>query len=133
MLAVDYPILNLFFTIMFFFLWVAWIVLVFRVIADVFRNDDLSGGAKALWLFLVVLIPWLGVLAYLLSHGADMSHREIRRQVETRNEFEAYLRETAGGRVSTADELTKLAALRDIGIITDAELAAQKAKLLASW
>lgn len=131
MLAADYPILNLFWTIMFFFLWVAWIILVFRVIMDVFRNDDMNGLSKAFWLIFVILIPWLGVLVYLIAHGGEMSGREIGRQQAAQDEFAAYVRQVAGPAAGSADELTKLAALRDSGALTDEEFAAQKAKILS--
>lgn len=131
MLAADYPILNLFWTIMFFFLWVAWIILVFRVIVDIFRNEDTKGLSKALWLIFVILIPWLGALVYLIAHGGGMSGREVGRQQAAQDEFEAYVRRAAGPAAGTADELTKLAALRDSGVLTDEEFAAQKAKILA--
>lgn len=104
----------------------AWIILVFRVIVDVFRNQEMSGVSKALWLILVVLIPWLGVLAYLIAHGGDMASREIGRQQAAQDEFAAYIRQAAGPTGSAADELTKLAGLRDNGVITEEEFAAQR-------
>ena len=131
MLAYDFPILGLFWTMLIFFIWVAWIVLVFRVIGDVFRNGELSGVAKAAWIALVILVPWLGVLAYLLVNGQTMAGREIAREVEAREQLDAYVRETAGSGASTADEIAKLASLREAGALTDEEFAAQKAKLLA--
>ena len=131
MLAYDFPILGLFWTMLIFFIWVAWIVLVFRVIGDVFRNGELSGVAKAAWIALVILVPWLGVLAYLLVNGQTMAGREIAREVEAREQLDAYVRETAGSGASTADEIAKLASLRESGALTDEEFAAQKAKLLA--
>lgn len=130
MLAADFPILNVFFTIAFFFLWVAWILLVVRVIMDIFRNHDMKGVSKALWLIFVVVLPWLGVLGYLIAHGDEMSSREVGRQQAVQEEFAAYMRQTAGPASGTADELTKLAALRDSGVLSDDEFAAQKAKIL---
>lgn len=131
LLAFDYPILNLFWTMMFFFLWVAWIILVFRVIMDIFRNHDTNGLSKAFWLIFVILIPWLGVLAYLIKHGAEMSSREVGRQVAMQDDFASYVRQAAGPATSSADELTKLAGLRDSGVITEEEFVAQKTKILA--
>jgi hypothetical protein len=130
MLAYDYPILGLFWSMMIFFLWFAWIMLVFRVIMDVFRNDEMGGFAKALWLIFVIIVPWFGVLIYLLANGSDMTKRSIREQQAAQDEFASYVRTTAGSG-SSADELTKLAGLRDSGVITDEEFAAQKTKLLA--
>jgi hypothetical protein len=132
MLAYDYPLLGAFWTMMFFFLWVAWIVLLFRVIADIFRNDSVGGWGKGLWLIFVIVIPWFGVLIYLLSNGDDMGRRNVAQQQASQDAVDSYIRQTAGsGGASSADELTKLAALRDSGALTDDEFAAQKAKLLA--
>jgi hypothetical protein len=131
MLAYDYPILGLFWTMLIFFIWVAWIVLIFRTIIDVFRSDDLGGFAKALWVIFIVIIPWFGVLIYLIARGGGMAQRQIADQQAQQDAFASYVRETAGSGGSATDELTKLADLRDRGVITDAEFAAQKAKLLA--
>jgi hypothetical protein len=131
MLAYDYPILGLFWTMMIFFLWVAWIMLVFRVIIDLFRNDEMKGLMKAFWLIFVIIIPWLGVLIYLLVNGSAMTSRDVEVQQARQDEFATYVRQTAGPANGSADELTKLAALRDSGVLTDEEFAAQKSKLLA--
>jgi hypothetical protein len=131
MLAYDYPLLGVFWSMMIFFLWVAWIVLLFRVIADIFRNHDMGGWAKALWLIFVVVIPWLGVLIYLLANGEHMGQRDVAQQQSQRDATDAYIRQAAGSSSGSADELTKLAALRDSGVLTDEEFTAQKAKLLA--
>ena len=131
MLAYDYPILGLFWTLMIFFIWVAWIVLVFRIVMDVIRNHDTSGVSKAFWLLFVVLIPWLGVLVYLIAHGNEMAAREAARQRDAQEQFDAYVRQAAGPVGSTADEIAKLAQLRDSGALTEDEFAAQKARLLA--
>jgi len=77
MLAYDYPLLSVFVTMTGFFLFVIWIYLLFKVIADLFRNHDLSGGGKALWVVFLVLLPYIGVIAYLFAHGADMSLRSL--------------------------------------------------------
>ena len=132
MLAYDYPLLGVFWSMMFFFLWVAWIVLLFRVIADIFRNDSIGGFSKALWLIFVIVIPWLGLLIYLLANGDDMGRRNVAQQQASRDAADSYIREAArSGGGGSADELTKLAALRDSGVLTDDEFATQKAKLLA--
>jgi hypothetical protein len=131
MLAYDYPILGLFWSMMIFFLWFAWIMLVFRVIMDVFRNHEMGGFGKALWLIFVILVPWVGVLVYLIANGNDMAKRSVDQQQASQDEFASYVRQTAGSGVSSADELTKLSGLRDSGVITDEEFAAQKTKLLA--
>ena len=131
MLAYDFPILGLFWTMLIFFLWMAWIVLLFRTILDVFRSDDLGGGMKAFWTIFIVAIPWFGVLVYLIARGGGMTQRQIAEQQAHQDAFASYVRETAGSGTSASDELNKLVDLRDRGVITDAELAAQKSKLLA--
>jgi CBS domain containing-hemolysin-like protein len=128
MLAYDYPILGLFWSMMIFFLWFAWIILVFRVIGDVFANSEMKGIAKAFWLIFVIILPWFGVLIYLIVNGTSMAGRSIERQQAAQDEFASYVRQTAG---SSADELAKLAGLRDSGVLTAEEFAAQKSKLLA--
>ena len=131
MLAYDYPLLGLFWTLAFWFLWFAWIVLLFRVIADIFRSHDLGGGGKALWSIFVILVPWLGVLVYLIARGKSMSERDRQQAQARQDEFQAYVKDVATTSTGSADELTKLASLRDQGVLTDAEFAQQKAKILA--
>jgi hypothetical protein len=130
MLAYDYPLLGVFWTMLLFFLWVIWLILLFRVIGDVFRSHDMGGVAKALWLIFVILFPFLGVLIYVIVRGHSMSQRDVERMKAQQESFDSYVRQTAGA-ASSADELAKLADLRDRGVITDAEFQAQKAKALA--
>ena len=129
MLAYDYPLLGLFWTILIVFLWVAWLMLVFSVIVDIFRSE-MSGVAKGLWSLFVVVLPWLGVLIYLIANGSKMSARQVAAANASEAEVQSYIRGLAGG-VSTADEIAKLADLHANGTLTDAEFAQQKAKLLA--
>jgi hypothetical protein len=127
----DYPLLNLFWTMLWFFLFVAWIYLLIVVVTDIFRSDDLSGWAKALWVLFVVIVPWLGILVYLIARGDKMSARAASDYRRRDEEMRAYVRDAAStSGASTADELTKLAALRDSGTITADEFEQQKAKLL---
>jgi hypothetical protein len=130
MTAYSYPILGLFWTMLVFFLFVAWIMLLFRTIVDIFRSDDMGGFAKAFWLIFVIIIPWLGVLVYIIARGDGMTKRDIADAQAQQDQFAAYVRTTAGTGGS-ADELVKLADLRDRNVITEAEFASQKAKLLA--
>jgi hypothetical protein len=132
-LGYDYPLLGVFWTMMWWFLWIAWIVLLFRVIADIFRSRDLGGVAKALWAIFVVVIPWLGVLVYLIARGRAMSEHDYENAQARDAAFRSYVQEAAGsnGSASTADELSKLAALQAQGVITEVEFAQQKARLLA--
>jgi type VI protein secretion system component VasK len=129
MLAYDYPLLGVFWTMLWFFLFVIWLILLFRVIVDVFRSHDMGGFAKALWLIFVILVPFLGVLIYVIVRGHGMSQRDIEGMKAQQEAFDSYVRQTAGT-TSSADELAKLADLRDRGVITDEEFQAQKAKAL---
>lgn len=130
MLAYDFPLLGMFWTFMFWFLWIAWILLLFRVIVDIFSSRDLGGVGKAFWALFVIVLPWLGVLVYLVARGGKMAERDVEEAVAREDAFQAYIRTTAGS-PSTADELSKLSALQAQGVITDTEFAQQKAKLLA--
>jgi hypothetical protein len=130
MLAYDYPLLGLFWSMFVFFLFFAWLMLLFRVFGDIFRNREMGGLGKAIWSIFVILVPFLGVFVYLIAHGHDMTQRDIDRAQESDAQFRAYVQDTAGTGGS-ADELEKLARLRDSGVITAEEFAVQKAKVLA--
>ena len=132
MLGYDYPLLGMFWTFLWFFLWIAWIVVLFRVIFDIFRSKDLGGFGKALWVIFVIILPFLGVLVYLIARGHSMSERDYEDAKAQEQAFQSYVRSAAStGGGGTGDELTKLAALRDQGVLSDAEFQQQKAKLLA--
>ena len=126
----DYPLLNLFWTMLWLFLWIAWIFLLIRVVGDVFRSPDLGGGMKAAWTLGLVLFPYLGVLVYLIARGGAMHERDVKQATDNEAALQQYLRHVAGSGPSTADELGKLAALRDSGVLTTEEFDRQKAKLL---
>jgi hypothetical protein len=129
--AYDYPLIGAFLTMLFFFLWIVWLFLLFRTIWDIFRSEDLSGWAKALWLIFVIILPFLGVFVYVIARGRGMTERDIQRAQAQQDAFKSYVRETAGtAGGGTADELQKLAGLKAQGVITDAEFEAQKAKIL---
>jgi type VI protein secretion system component VasK len=127
----DYPLLNLFWTMLWLFLWILWIFLLIRIITDVFRSEDLGGGSKALWTIFIIVLPFLGVLVYLILRGNDMTRRDRRDAQVADQAARSYIQTAAGTSSSTAEELSKLAALRDQGVLTDAEFTTQKAKLLA--
>lgn len=131
MLAYDYPILGLFWTLLWIFLWVAWLFILFKVVFDIFRSKDLGGWGKALWVLFVIIVPWLGVLVYLIARGRGMGERDIEEAQASRQAFDAYVRQTAGTSVSTADELSKLADLQARGVISQAEFEQQKAKIMS--
>jgi ABC-type multidrug transport system fused ATPase/permease subunit len=124
------PLLDLFFSMIAFFFFVAWIWLLISVYADVFRSDDLGGGAKAIWVLFVLVLPFLGVLIYLVARGGAMQERSARQAREAQRATEAYIREVAGTGPSPADELIKLTQLRDTGSLTAEEFQTEKAKLL---
>jgi hypothetical protein len=129
-LAYDFPILGMFWTFLFWFMWIAWILLLFRVIVDIFRSRDMGGVGKAFWMLFVLVLPFLGVLIYVLVRGGKMAERDVEEAVAREEAIQDYIRRTAGT-TSTADELSKLAALHEQGRLTEAEFAQQKAKLLA--
>jgi hypothetical protein len=101
------------------------------VIADIFRSKDLGGWGKALWVIFVILVPFLGVFVYVIARGHSMQDRDMEQAQAQRAAFDSYVRDAAGSGGGTADELTKLADLKERGVITDAEFEQQKAKLLA--
>jgi len=126
----SYPLLGAFWTILEIFLWVLWIWVLIYVFIDIFRSHDLSGWARALWFLFVLFIPLIGVLVYLIARGDKMHERAVRQVQEQDREARQYIQEAAGSG-SPADQLTKLADLRDRGVITADEFESQKAKILA--
>jgi hypothetical protein len=128
-MAADYPFLDVFWSILIFFCWVIWIWVVITVLIDVFRRDDMNGWVKALWVVLVVILPWLGVLIYLIANHKGMQERSVKQAQEQQQAFDSYVRETAGG---SAGEIAKAKELLDSGAITQAEFDQLKAKALAT-
>jgi hypothetical protein len=132
--ASSYPLLNLFWTMFEFFVWVLWFSTLIMVFIDIFRSHDLSGWAKALWFLFVLLIPLIGVVVYLIARGTSMYERRAER---SQREDEAYRgsyiqQATPNGPATTADQLAKLADLRDRGVISPEEFEREKAKVLAA-
>jgi hypothetical protein len=127
--AYDYPVLGVFMSMLWFFLFVVWIMILFRVFADIFRSHDMGGFAKALWIIFVIIVPFLGVLVYVIARGDNMTKHAVEDAQARDAAFQSYVQEAAGSS-GPADELTKLAALRDAGQITPAEFEAGKAKIL---
>jgi Short C-terminal domain len=124
------PLLDLFFSMIWFFLFFMWIMLVIRVFADIFRSDDLGGFSKVIWMLLVMFLPLFGVFVYVIARGGKMTERSIRDAQNQDAAFKSYVQEAAGTS-SVADELTKLAQLRDNGTLSPEDYAAAKAKVLA--
>jgi hypothetical protein len=131
-LAYDYPLLSAFWTMLLFFLWIMWFILLFRIVADIFRDDTLGGWAKAGWLVFVIFLPFLGVFVYVIARGKNMGRREIAQARAQQKAFDAHIREAAGGmgRPSSADELSKLSEIRARGDITDEEFRRAKELVL---
>jgi hypothetical protein len=123
------PLFDVFWAMLWFFLFFLWIWLLISLFSDVFRSDDLSGWGKSGWIFFMVIIPWLGALVYVIVRGKSMQDRQIAEMARREKASRSYIQDVAGS-ASTADELAKLAALRDSGVLTDQEFAAQKTALL---
>ncbi|MFZ0015641.1 MAG: SHOCT domain-containing protein [Acidimicrobiia bacterium] len=122
--------LDFFWLMLYAFIWIIWIMLLFRVFADIFRSDS-SGWAKAGWVIFVIILPFLGVLVYLIAQGGNMAKREVATAVEMDQAQREYIRDAAGSSAGVADELERLSGLKDRGVLTETEFETQKAKLLA--
>jgi Short C-terminal domain len=127
----SYPILNVFWSMLMFFLWLIWIWVLVMVFIDIFRSPDLSGWAKALWFVFVLVIPLVGVLVYLIARGGKMHEHATQQARDQDREFRAYVQEAAGSG-NSADQLAKLADLRERGVITNEEFEREKAKVLTA-
>lgn len=130
MIGSSYPLLNTFWTILYFFVFFLWLMILFRVIWDIFRSHDVGGWGKAGWLFFILVLPFLGVFVYLIARGGSMHERDVIIAQAQNQAWRSWVQQEAGS-VSTADELTKLADLRSKGVINDAEFDQAKAKILA--
>ena len=130
MLASQFAVGQFLWDLLWFFVLVLWLILLFRVFADIFRSHDMGGFAKALWVIFVIFMPFLGVFVYVIARGHKMAeHAQAAmeaQQAATRQYIQA-----AAGPVSSADEIARLAGLRDQGVLTEDEFQQQKAKLLA--
>lgn len=124
------PLLDLFWAMLWFFLFFVWIWLLITLFADIFRSEDLSGWGKAGWTIFIVVLPWLGVLIYLIARGKSMSERAMKQAADQEKAMRSYVQEVSSSSSSVADEIGKLAALRDQGVLTAEEFNAQKAALL---
>jgi hypothetical protein len=129
--AYSYPLLGAFWTMFWLFLWIIWIFILFRVILDIFRSRDLGGWGKAGWLIFVIVLPFLGVFVYVLARGKQMGQRDVEDAQARDQQFRAYVQDAAAGQTSSgADELAKLADLRDKGVISQSEFEQEKSKIL---
>ncbi len=129
-IAADYPFLDIFWTMLVFFGWVIWFMLLFRIIGDIFRRHDTSGWGKAAWIVFVIVVPFLGVLVYLIANGKEMAERDMAQTQAAKSQFDDYVRTVApdGG---PAAQIEKAKSLLDSGAISQAEFDSLKAKALA--
>ncbi|MFF9038806.1 SHOCT domain-containing protein [Streptomyces sp. NPDC014892] len=132
-LAYDYPLLSVFWSMLLLFLWIMWFVLLFRVVVDIFRDDDMNGWAKAGWLVFTILLPFLGVFVYVIARGKNMGRREVAQARAQQSAFDDYIRQTArgGDGRSSVDELARLSEIRSRGDITDDEFRRAKELVLS--
>jgi putative oligomerization/nucleic acid binding protein len=130
--ATSYPFLDIFWTILIFMAWVVWIWIAITVFIDLFRRRDMSGWAKALWVIFVIVLPFLGVLVYLIAYHDSMADRTQKQAQDQQKQFDAYVRQAAdSGGGGAAAEIEKAKKLLDDGTITQDEFDALKAKALA--
>ncbi|MEV6732526.1 MULTISPECIES: SHOCT domain-containing protein [unclassified Streptomyces] len=131
----DYPALSIFWSMLWFFLWIMWLFLLFKIITDIFRDHEMSGWGKAGWLIFVIVLPFLGVLVYVIARGKGMTQRDVKQAKDNEAALQDYIRQTAGapsaGGSGGADELAKLAELKAKGALSEEEFQQAKAKLLA--
>ena len=126
--ASDYPFLDVFWTMIIFFLWVIWIWFLIYILSDVFRRHDTSGWAKAAWVFFIIFLPVVGALTYLIVNGQGMAERNVKEVQTAQKQTDDYIRSVAGG---PAGEIEKAKQLLDSGAISNDEYAALKARALA--
>jgi len=129
-MLLAYPFLDVLWSMLVFFLWIAWFLLLFHIIGDVFRRRDASGAKKTVWLIFLILVPFLGVFVYLIVNSDDMARRQIEQAEAARSEMDNYVRATAGSG-GAAGEIERAKGLLDSGAITQAEFDTIKAKALA--
>ncbi len=122
---------DLFWWMLWFFLWVIWIWMLIAIFTDIFRSPDLGGWGKALWSVFVIVLPYLGVLVYLIARGRKMSEHAVQDAQQRDAMFRSYVQSAAGTKSSAAEEIGRLAELRDAGVLTADEFQAAKAKALA--
>ena len=129
MLAYSYPQGGIFWTMLELFLFIVWFWILIAIFSDIFRSHDIGGWAKAFWVIFVIVLPFLGILVYLIARGGKMQERSLEQAHHRQKAFDTQVRQAAGAS-SSVDELARLADLKEKGALTDAEFQAQKAKIL---
>jgi hypothetical protein len=127
--AADYPFLDIFWTMLIFFMWVIWIWILVTVLIDLFRRHDISGWGKAAWTLFVVILPFLGVFVYLITQGQAMAERRAEEMRTSQASFDSYVRDVAG-KSGPSDQIAKAKELLDSGAIDQAEFDQLKRKAL---
>ena len=130
-LAADYPFLEVLWTMLVFFAWVAWFWLLIAIASDIFRRHDIGGGKKAAWLIFMLFVPFIGVLSYLIANNDSMTQRNIERAQAQKTQMDEYVRSVADGGGGAAAEIDRAKKLLDAGTITQTEYEAIKSKALA--
>jgi hypothetical protein len=128
LIAADYPFLDVLWTMVLFFAWVAWIWIAITCFIDIFRRHDIGGWSKALWVVFIIVIPFLGVLVYLITQHDGLQERSVKQAQDQQAAFDTYVKDTAGG---PAAEIAKAKELLDAGTITQEDFDSIKAKALA--
>ncbi len=129
-LAYQYPILGAFWTVLLFALAVLWLILLFRVVTDIFRDDRMGGGLKAAWLVFVILLPFLGVFVYVAARGKEMGERELGQARERQEKVDSYVRDTTGIGPTQTEQLSTLTKMHDKGVLSDDEFRRAKEEVL---
>jgi hypothetical protein len=131
LILADYPFFGVLWSMLVFFVWVAWFMLLFKIVGDIFRRRDIGGGMKTLWLIFVLFLPFLGVFVYLIANNDEMAKRDLERHQAAQAQFNDYVQQAAGSG-GPAAEIDKAKKLLDSGAINESEFAALKAKALAT-
>ena len=131
-LAAEFGTGQVFWSILWFFLFFVWIMLIFTIFGDIIRSDDMGGAAKAIWSIFIIFLPFLGIFIYLIARGGGMGERQVAAAKKQNEQMQEYIRSTTGsaGGTSDADQLAQLADLHSSGKIDDAEYAAAKSKII---
>ena len=130
-LANSYPLLEVFWTILIFFAFVFWLMILFNVIGDIFRRHDITGSGKVLWLIAIILLPYLGVFIYLIVEHEGLAERSVKQQQAAQSQFDQYVQSVAA-QGDPAEQIAKAKSLLDSGAITQAEFEQIKQKALAT-